>query len=77
MNATMDRTDNNALRFAPEALPALAGELPLEMILLEVRRFYGAGDGTRASGGIDYQQLCDTGIRSLDAELGRLKTHAQ
>ncbi len=81
MNATIDRTDNKALPVtpvAPEALSAFAGELPLEMILLEMRRFYGAGEDPRASAGLDYQQLCDTWIRSLDTALAGLETrHAQ
>ena len=71
MDALTYGHDNKTLPLALEALHALAGELPLEVILMELRGVYRAAEDEP---GPDYQHLCDTWIRSLDAALWRLET---
>lgn len=70
--------DDKTLPLALEALHSLAGELPLEVILLELRGVYRAAEEeplTRTNA--DYQHICDSWIRSLDAALWRLETDEQ
>ena len=57
------------------SLREMAGEISLEDILLELRRFYRAtldeSDGQTCP---DYHWICDTSLRALDAALWRLET---
>ncbi len=67
----MDET--MSLSFA--ALHDIAEELPLEVILLELRDFYRAAQDdefTRTCP--EYQCVCDTSLRALDSALWRLES---
>lgn len=57
------------------ALHDIAEELPLEVILSELRDFYRTtleDEFTRTCP--EYQVICDTSLRALDAALWRLET---
>ncbi len=65
---------DETLPLAFAALHDVAEELPLEVILLELRDIYRAQMNEDL--GPDYQQLCDTSLRALDAALWRLETES-
>lgn len=73
MDAIMTGIDETVpLAFA--ALHAIAEEMPLEVILLELRDIYRAQMSEDL--GPDYEQLCDASVRALDAALWRLETES-
>ena len=77
MDALINGYDDQTLPLAQEALHALAAELPLEVILLELRRVYRAvGDDPSTQNSPDYQQICHTYLCCLDAALWKLETDA-
>jgi hypothetical protein len=91
MENTINGYDHETLPLALEAVQILAGELPLNLILGELRRVYreaedglkamhrffsAAGDESFTRTNLDCQQICDTWLRSLDAALYRLETDA-
>ena len=81
MDPRFNKSDD-ASPLAQEALAALAAELPLEVLLLELRRFYRAAwDGPVTRSSVDCRQVCDTSLaaldtalRALDSALWRLET---
>ena len=78
MEITISGYDHQTLPLALEALHALAAELPLEVILLELRRFYRVlWDDSSTETDSYYHQICDTCLRSLDAALRRMEIDAR
>ena len=77
METTFNGYDSQTLPIALEAVHILAEELPLEVILLELRSAYRTvADDPSTQSSPDYRQLCDTWLQSLDAALWRLETDA-
>ena len=75
MDAIINGIDDEAVPLAFSALNAIAAELPLEVILLELRDFYRkAQDDAFTRTCPDYQQICDSALRALDTALWRLET---
>ena len=65
---------NETYARASAALRAVAEEISLEDILLQLRAFYReALDDTDARTSPDYHWICETAIRSLDVALWRLE----
>ena len=73
MDAILTGMDET-LSLAFAALHDVAEELPLEVILLELRDIYRAHLDEDL--GPDYRQVCDTSLRALDAALWRLETES-
>ena len=75
MDVLINGYNDEALPLAREALQTLAAEMPLEDILLELRRYYRAAwDDPFTRENPDYRQVCDAALRALDAALWRLET---
>ena len=77
MDALIHGINDDTLPLAFDALNAIAEELPLEVILLELRDFYRAAQDdefTRTCP--EYKQICDTSLRALDAALWRMETES-
>lgn len=56
-------------------LREIASDLPLGDILLELREFYRDAQNDDVLRAIpDYQEICDTSLRALDAALHRLES---
>jgi len=65
------------LELVLEALYTIAEELPLEVILLELRDFYRTAQDdefTRATP--EYQQICGASLRALDSALWKLESES-
>jgi hypothetical protein len=66
---------DDTMALAIEALNDLAEELPLEVILLELRDFYRrAHDDEFTRVCPEYHHICDVSLRALDSALWRLET---
>ena len=76
MDALINQHDNQMPPLRLEAL-ALAGELPLQVLLKLCPLYRAAGNDTAPDAHPDEHTLGDTWLRSIDAALWRLETDAR
>ena len=72
-----EEAEEETITLAFSALGALAREMPLEVILLELRGFYrNRLDGELCRTCPDYRAHCDRALHALDAALWRLESES-